>query len=430
MRLLRIEDDGEYSLVELVGNDTPPYAILSHTWGPAVEEVTFKDIMNGSYRHKAGDRKIQFCGKQAERDGLQYFWVDTCCIDNSSSAELSEAVNSIFRWFQNAARCYVYLSDISVKDFNGISDQREWKPAFRRCKWFTRGWMIQELIAPASVEFFSREGMRLGDKQSLAHTIHETTGIPIEALHGSPMSEFSIEERMSWVAHRQTTREEDKAYCLLGILGVSMPAIYGEGTRNAFIRLQKEIQESQQWSSTISQHDIPHEPQSRQNYGNVSALISAFLNFLDIYVFFYDPFELLVPRVRSGYKRLQWHCVSLSIARYSFKLPELLTAQVLRLCFMGRFPRRQSCRGSVKTRVVHFEVKTRVFHFEFRTRVVRFEVKTRVVHFEVRTTVVHFEVTTRVVHFEVKTRVIHFEFRTRVVRFEVKTRVVHFGVRT
>ena len=114
MRLLRLEDNGEFSQVEFFGNNIPPYAVLSHTWGADDEEVTLKDLVDGVGKSKAGYSKIRFCGNRAAKDGLQYFWVDTCCIDKSSSAELSEAINSMFRWYQDAARCYVYLSDISV----------------------------------------------------------------------------------------------------------------------------------------------------------------------------------------------------------------------------------------------------------------------------------------------------------------------------
>jgi hypothetical protein len=244
MRLLRLEDDGEFSLVEFVGKNIPCYAVLSHTWGSDDEEVTFNNLVNSTGKHKAGYRKIRFCRKQAANDGLQFFWVDTCCIDKSSSAELSEAINSMFRWYQDAARCYVYLSDVSVStsDGDGKFSQR-WKPAFKKSRWFTRGWTLQELIAPASVEFFFKEEQWLGDKQSLEQTLYETTGIAIEALRGSPLSHFDVDERMSWAAKRQTKREEDEAYVLLGIFDVHMPLIYGEGRKKALVRLQKEIEE-------------------------------------------------------------------------------------------------------------------------------------------------------------------------------------------
>jgi ankyrin repeat protein len=244
MRLLKLRDNDELSLAEFFGNDIPPYAILSHTWGADHDEVTFKDLVDGAGKSKAGYNKILFCGKQAAKNGLDYFWVDTCCIDKSSSAELTEALNSMFRWYQNADRCYVYLSDVSVN--SSVEDEeftRRWKPAFRRSRWFNRGWTLQELIAPTSVEFFSKEEQRLSDKQSLEQTLHEITGIAIQALRGSPLSEFDVDERMSWAAKRKTKREEDEAYSLLGIFDIHMPLIYGEGRKKALARLQKQVNE-------------------------------------------------------------------------------------------------------------------------------------------------------------------------------------------
>ena len=208
------------------------------------EEVTFKDIIKGTGKSKAGYTKIRFCGKQAAKNGLPYFWVDTCCINKSSSAELTEAINSMFRLYQDAAKCYVYLSDVSDSGSVGKDhSSRRWKPTFRKSRWFTRGWTLQELIAPASVEFFSKEETRLGDKQSLEQTLHEITGITIQALRERPLSYFSVNERMSWAAKRQTKREEDAAYSLLGIFNIHMPLIYGEGRQKALDRLHKEIKD-------------------------------------------------------------------------------------------------------------------------------------------------------------------------------------------
>ncbi|KAH9207432.1 heterokaryon incompatibility protein-domain-containing protein [Leptodontidium sp. 2 PMI_412] len=207
------------------------------------EEVTFEDLKGVITRSKAGYEKLRFCAIQAASDGLQYFWVDTCCIDKSSLVELQHAINSMFRWYQNAARCYVYLSDVDTTEDDQFS-QTSWEAAFRESRWFTRGWTLQELIAPTSVEFFSRSHIRLGDKKSLEQQIHETTGIPIAALQGSPLSHFTVEERMSWVEHRQTKYEEDKVYSLQGIFDVYIPLIYGEGWDRALFRLQREIQES------------------------------------------------------------------------------------------------------------------------------------------------------------------------------------------
>ena len=239
MRLLELNKDGQFSLTKDIVNNELPYAILSHTWGIDDDEVSFKDLTEGSENTKAGYRKLRFCGEQAARDGLQYFWVDTCCIDKSNNTELSEAINSMFRWYRDADKCYVYLSDVST---NGQDESlQSWQSTFRESRWFTRGWTLQELIAPRSVEFFCSNGKRLGDKKSLEQQIHEITGIEILALQGTPLSMFSVKERMSWAENRETKREEDKAYSLLGIFDIHMSLIYGEGKNNALRRLEEEI---------------------------------------------------------------------------------------------------------------------------------------------------------------------------------------------
>jgi ankyrin repeat protein len=260
MRLLKVEDDNKLSLVEFFGSDIPPYAILSHTWGADHEEVTHKDILDGVGESKAGYKKIRFCGKQAIKNDLYYFWVDTCCIDKSSSTELQEAINSMFRWYQEAARCYVYLSDVSFSSPGDDEYSKRWKSSFKRSKWFTRGWTLQELIAPTSVEFFSEEEQRLGDKQSMEQTLYKITGVAIQALRGSPLSQFSVDERMSWAKVRQTKREEDAAYSLLGIFNIHMPLLYGERREKALFRLKKEIKESLKEELTA----LPPTPCTRQ----------------------------------------------------------------------------------------------------------------------------------------------------------------------
>ena len=251
MRFLERNNSSEFSLTQDFGDDIPRYAILSHTWGADTEEVTFRDLMDGTGKNKAGYDKIRFCGEQARRDGLQYFWVDTCCIDKSNNNELSEAINSMFRWYRNAAKCYVYLSDVPrpAFDTNDKSNQQPWESAFRKSRWFTRGWTLQELIAPASVEFFSKDWEQLGNKPSLERHIHEITGIPVKALQGSSLSDFSVTERMLWTEKRETTRKEDKAYSLLGIFDVYMPLIYGEGRESAFKRLWEEIDKASKGKS-------------------------------------------------------------------------------------------------------------------------------------------------------------------------------------
>jgi hypothetical protein len=243
MRLLVRNNSGEFSLTKDFSDDTPRYAILSHTWGEATEEVTYRDIIEGIGKSKAGYRKIQFCGEQARHDGLEYFWVDTCCIDKSNSTELAEAINSMFRWYRNAATCYVYLSDVSTtkRKASDQSSEFPWESAFRASKWFTRGWTLQELLAPGLVEFFSRDGKRLGDKRSLEQQIYEITGLAVSALRGASLSQFGVDERLLWAEHRQTTRKEDKVYSLLGMFNVYIPLIYGEGADNALVRLREAI---------------------------------------------------------------------------------------------------------------------------------------------------------------------------------------------
>jgi hypothetical protein len=242
MRLLELKNNGEFSLSKDLISNIPRYAILSHTWGDDDDEVTLKDLMERSRETKIGYKKIQFCAEQATRDGLQYFWVDTCCIDRSNNTELSEAINSMFRWYRNAAKCYVYLSDVTTNDQNRIdSSLQSWEPAFRKSRWFTRGWTLQELIAPPTVEFFCSNGKKLGTKKSLEQQLHQITGIAVLALQGTPLAKFSINERMSWTENRNTKRQEDKAYCLLGIFDIHMPLIYGEGIKNAISRLHDEL---------------------------------------------------------------------------------------------------------------------------------------------------------------------------------------------
>jgi hypothetical protein len=246
MRLLKRSQDGEISLTEELFDKIPPYAILSHTWSQDVgEEVAFGDMEGGNWRSKSASTKLDFCSEQVRRDGLEYFWVDTCCINRSTMDEVQSSINSMFQWYRNATQCYVYLSDVSTNARLPDNDQIDlsWEAAFRGSRWFTRGWTLQELLAPASVQFFSREGLRLGDKLSLEGLIHDVTEIPISALQNpGSFNQFDVDERLRWAEARQTTRKEDCAYCLFGIFGVFMPLNYGEGKDNALRRLRREIE--------------------------------------------------------------------------------------------------------------------------------------------------------------------------------------------
>ncbi|KAF2625510.1 WD40 repeat-like protein [Macroventuria anomochaeta] len=250
MRLLKYGEDGEFSVTpDLVDEHAIPcYAILSHTWAADADEVTFEDLAKNAGKDKSGYKKIQLCGEQAKRDGLQHFWIDTCCINKANKAEHSLAIQSMFRWYRNAARCYVYLPDVSAPP---LAAEREgspplWDSEFRESRWFTRGWTLQELLAPGLVEFHSREWHRLGDRVSLQSQIYEITTIPRRVLEGAPLSQSTIEERFRWRQNRHTKLKEDAAYSLSGIFDVDIAPVYGEGAEEAFRRLHDRIRKREE----------------------------------------------------------------------------------------------------------------------------------------------------------------------------------------
>ncbi|KAF1828268.1 kinesin light chain [Decorospora gaudefroyi] len=263
MRLLHFDHSNTLVSTDFSGKTIPPYAILSHRWGDS--EVLFEDIGDKTYKEKEGYRKIEFCAEQAAKDQLQYFWIDTCCINKWNLRELSKAINSMFRWYKDAAKCYVFLPDVSASAAADIRQERAWEASFRASEWFNRGWTLQELIAPASVEFFSSENQRIGDKASLEQLLHEITRIPTKALQNGLLDEFPVHERMEWARHRRTTEEEDEVYCLLGILNIFMPASYGEGKEQAWRRLQIEVEATDAAPSIIpfsqNDHFVGREPQ-------------------------------------------------------------------------------------------------------------------------------------------------------------------------
>jgi hypothetical protein len=259
MRLLRFyEKRREFELSkDLEDDEVPQYAILSHTWGQDEEEVTFKDLKECAGHHKSGYRKLDFCAEQARRDGITYFWVDTCCVDKANNVELNTAITSMFRWYQRAAKCYVYLSDVPRTPTDApSSDTTTWRSDFRNCRWLSRGWTLQELLAPETVEFYDKMGMKVGDKMSLERDICDISGIPAEALRGRLLSTFSIEERFSWQRRRTTKKPEDQAYSLLGICGVSMIPNYGEGGDVAMSRLQRMIEDVSKGMLVPSLHRV------------------------------------------------------------------------------------------------------------------------------------------------------------------------------
>ncbi|KAF5684015.1 beta transducin [Fusarium denticulatum] len=225
------------------------YAILSHVWGD--DEVTFKDVASGDPEealHLKRYSKLRESCRMARSFKLDYLWIDTCCIDKSSSAELSEAINSMFRWYAESTICIAFLEDVPSSE-----SEEEWTKTFVDSRWFTRGWTLQELIAPGKVIFYGRDWQRLGSRAELKEDIKTATGINYELLDAthhmaeirqSQLGEFSVAQKMFWAAGRETTRPEDIAYCLLGIFDINMPLLYGEGQVKAFKRLQEEILKS------------------------------------------------------------------------------------------------------------------------------------------------------------------------------------------
>ena len=251
MRLLNTRT-GEFK--EFYDGAIPPYAILSHRWGKVEEEVSYKQFRRGHVPPDLpGMIKIRkFCDLAAAR--FEWAWIDTCCIDKRSSAELSEAINSMYKWYKRSQECYVHLADVefsaqelSLKNQSGEEfwhipgGWQSFKKKFSQSSWFERGWTLQELIAPSKVVFYDCRWNEIGSLEQVQGEVAEVTRIGHEWLGGKVPYSASIAARMSWASHRKTSREEDMTYCLLGLFNVNMPLLYGEGARRAFHRLQIEI---------------------------------------------------------------------------------------------------------------------------------------------------------------------------------------------
>ena len=235
---MRLLHTSTLELHEFYGEVIPDYAILSHTWGEG--EVSFqelnrvKSIVSREQNELKGYRKITDCCKLAASDGWQYVWIDTCCIDKTSSTELSEAINSMYRWYGEAQICYAYLADVDSAGQNDPLTMRR----LERSRWFTRGWTLQELLAPDVVVFYDNAWVEIGTRSSLSYRISKITGIKHD--HLIRPFKASVAAKMSWASNRTTTRIEDIAYSLMGLFEVNMPLLYGEGSK-AFTRLQHEI---------------------------------------------------------------------------------------------------------------------------------------------------------------------------------------------
>ena len=229
---MRLINTSTMKMEEFVSSANHVYAVLSHTWGE--EEVSFRQYLTPEARLMAGYRKIEHSCALALRSRLPYLWIDTCCIDKSSSAELSEVINSMYRWYRDAAVCYVHLSDMKhCKDYQNRSEDGSIVSKnfqmLQACRWFTRGWTLQELLAPRNVEFYDQNWVLIGTKRRMWGLLSRITGIKPRHLWKS--QEASVAQKMSWAANRQTTRTEDIAYSLLGLFNVNMPLLYGEGEK-------------------------------------------------------------------------------------------------------------------------------------------------------------------------------------------------------
>ncbi|OLN83366.1 Vegetative incompatibility protein HET-E-1-like protein 8 [Colletotrichum chlorophyti] len=268
---MKLPNCDSLEIEEFFGSSIPKrYATLSHTW--EADEATFQEVGNlERMNNKQGWVKIRQACRIAQEHRCPYIWIDTCCINKWDFSELTEAINSMFKWYAGSSICLAYLEDIEL-------DLSQSRVHFQESRWFTRGWTLQELIAPPQVYFYDKNWEFFGSRYSLA----EITGTVLES---------------SWAAGRQTTREEDIAYCLLGIVGVYMPLFYGEGDRT-FIRLQEEIIKASDDASLfawVQQRSCPGQAPRQLYCGVLAKSPDEFAHFkrLEIWPRFRQDFEVL-----------------------------------------------------------------------------------------------------------------------------------------
>jgi len=240
--------DRRTKVLEFGDDEVTEYAILSHRW--IEQEVDYNEVVKlakmdeeerNEIRQRDGYRKILQSCEQAKKDGYKWLWIDTCCIDKRSSAELSEAINSMYRWYENSRICYAYLHDLPDPSFPIACNNERYAKSKGWPEWFSRGWTLQEMIAPRDLQFFNKDWYPIGDKRTLSPILEDITRVPRHILEeGLSSNRPCVAQIMSWAANRTTTRVEDRAYSLMGLLDVNMPMLYGEG-KKAFHRLQLEI---------------------------------------------------------------------------------------------------------------------------------------------------------------------------------------------
>ena len=264
--------------LELVADETKvPYAILSHRWdqNPS-KELLYEDLLHVGVLGTSRAHKVEeFCREVRRRNSLglnspecNHAWVDTCCIDKKSSAELSEAINGMYSYYKTASYCIAYLQDVHVDH-----PDPSFSEAFRSSVWFTRCWTLQELIAPNDVIFYNSAWQEIGNRNDLATDVQLVTGIDIVTLQSGMVFRNSLAQRMSWAAARIASRREDIAYSLMGLFDVNMPVLYGEGDK-AFRRLQETIIKDSD-DESIFAWAWEHLPEVKQPHGHCGLLASS-----------------------------------------------------------------------------------------------------------------------------------------------------------
>ncbi|KAF5334002.1 hypothetical protein D9758_017533 [Tetrapyrgos nigripes] len=372
LSLMRLLNTKTLKLAEFYA-DIPLYAILSHTWEK--EEVTFQDIQNlETARLKAGFAKVSNACARARNYDFEWIWIDSCCINKESSAELSEAINSMYQYYEDAAVCYVYLCDVSI-EFH----PRNPKSMFKDSRWFKRGWTLQELLAPDYVIFLDKDWVRIGTRWTLRDVVSVITSIPVEVFKGRDINRYSVAQRMSWAASRETTRAEDQAYSLMGMFGVNMPPIYGEGGAKAFMRLQQEIIKISDdrsifaWVAASSEHDenrglLAKSPYEFRMSGEVKASESDCIGDRSSYSFGNNGLRIHLPLESTGdddvfLASLLYQLVFRPTLQPALKNIQELTVRENPVARMSRFDNRPRY-GSAGT-VYHVDLLPSARHFLF-----------------------------------------------------------------